>query len=357
MKALVYYGRDEQKWEDKPEPTIQAPTDAIVRMVKTTICGTDLHIMRGSVPTCTSGRILGHEGIGIIEEAGTGVTEHKVGDKVLISCITSCGKCANCKRGSYGHCATGGWMLGNTIDGCQAEYVRIPHADGSVHQVPADADEEAYVMLSDILPTGLEVGVMEGKVKPGCTLAIVGAGPVGLAALITAQFYSPAKIIMIDLDDNRLQVSAAMGATHLINNKDGSAVSEVMKLTDNVGVDVAIEAIGIPAGWDVCENIVAAGGNIAILGVHGKSVTLHLEHMWKRNFTMTAGLVHGTSIPMLMSGVKSGRIKPRQLISHYMGLSEMRHAYEIFGAAAQHQALKVLMTNDVTAAKSTTRAA
>lgn len=347
MKALVYHGKGNIRFEDRPEPRILKPTDAIIRMQKTTICGTDLHIMKGNVATVAQGRTLGHEGIGIIEEIGAGVTEHKVGDKVLISCITSCGKCANCKRGSYGHCKDGGWVLGNTIDGCQAEYVRIPHVDNSVHKVPANADDEAYVMLSDILPTGLEVGVLEGKVKPGCTLAIVGAGPVGLAALLSAQFYSPAKIIMIDLDDNRLQVAANLGATDLINNQDNSAIAKVMALTDDLGVDVAIEAIGTPAGWDISENIVAAGGNIAILGVHGKSVTLHLEHMWKRNFTMTAGLVHTVTIPMLMAGVQAGRIKPRQLISHYLGLSEMNHAYDVFTNAAKHQALKVIMTNDI----------
>jgi alcohol dehydrogenase len=347
MKALVYYGSQTQKWEDKPEPKICFPTDAIVRMKKTTICGTDLHIMKGNVPTVDSGRILGHEGIGVIEEIGAGVTEHKVGDTVLISCITSCGKCSNCKKGSYGHCIHGGWLLGNTIDGCQAEYVRIPHADGSVHQIPAGADEEALVMLSDILPTGLEVGVLEGKVHPGCTLAIVGGGPVGLAALLTAQFYSPARIIVIDLDNNRLKVAEALGATDVINNRDGKAVDEVMKLTKGHGVDVVIEAIGTPAGWDICENIVAAGGNIAILGVHGKSVTLHLEQMWKRNFTLTAGLVHTTSIPMLMKAVQSGRIEPRQLISHHLGLSEMLHAYDVFETAAKYQALKVMMTNDI----------
>lgn len=348
MKALVYYGVGMQKWEDRPEPNLQLATDAIVRIKNTTICGTDLHIMKGNVATVTEGRILGHEGVGVIEDIGTGVTEHKIGDKVLISCITSCGKCAICKRGSYGHCAYGGWVLGNTIDGCQAEYVRIPHADGSLYQLPANADDDAYVMLSDILPTGLEVGVMEGKVRPGCTLAIVGAGPVGLAALLTAQFYSPAKIIMIDLDDNRLQVAAELGATNLVNNRDSSAVDQVMKITGGIGVDVTIEAIGTPTGWEICENIVAAGGNIAILGVHGKSVTLHLEHMWKRNFTMTAGLVHTTTIPMLMSAVESGRIQPRKLISHHLGLSDIRHAYDVFGSAAKHQALKVLMTNDIT---------
>lgn len=347
MKALVYYGRGEKKWENKPEPKLIQDTDVIVRMTKTTICGTDLHIMKGNVATVDSGRILGHEGIGIIEEIGSGVTEHKTGDRVLISCITSCGKCANCKKGRYGHCHHGGWVLGNTIDGCQAEYVRIPHANNSLHQLPADIDEEAYVMLSDILPTGLEVGVIDGKVFPGSTVAIVGAGPVGLAALLTAQFYSPAKIIMIDLDDHRLNVAADLGATDLINNKNGNAVEQVMKLTNNIGVDVVIEAIGTPAGWDISENIVAANGNIAILGVHGKSVTLHLEHMWKRNFTMTAGLVHTTTIPMLMSTVQSGRLQPRKLISHYLGLSEINHAYDVFTSAANHQALKVIMTNDI----------
>ncbi len=353
MKALVYYGAGTQKWEDKPEPKILQATDAIIRMQHTTICGTDLHIMKGNVPTVATGRILGHEGVGIIVEAGTGVTEHKVGDKVLISCITSCGKCAPCKRGHYGHCANGGWVLGNTIDGCQAEYVRIPHADASLYHVPANADDEAYVMLSDILPTGLEVGVLEGKVRPGCTLAIVGAGPVGLAALLTARFYSPAKVIMIDIDQHRLNVAQSLGATDLINNQQGNAVEQMMKLTNGVGVDVVIEAIGTPAGWDISESIVAAGGNIAILGVHGKSVTLHLEKMWKRNFTMTAGLVHTTSIPMLMSAVQSGRIQPRQLISHHLGLSEMGEAYHVFTEAAQHQALKVLMTNDISATRST----
>lgn len=348
MKALVYYGEKSQRWEDKPEPQLLSPTDAIVRMKKTTICGTDLHIMKGNVATVDSGRILGHEGIAVIEDIGKGVSEFKVGDTVLISCITSCSKCAMCKKGCYGHCANGGWLLGNTIDGCQAEYVRIPHVDGSVHHVPAGVDEDALVMLSDILPTGLEVGVMDGKVHPGCTLAIVGAGPVGLASVLTAQFYSPAQIIVIDIDNNRLQTAEAFGATHLVNNHDGSAIEQVMKLTGGVGVDVVIEAIGTPAGWDISENIVAAGGNIAILGVHGKSVTLHLEHMWKRNFTLTAGLVHTTSIPMLMKGVQSGRIQPRQLISHHMGLSEMSLAYEIFTNASQYQALKVMMTNDIT---------
>lgn len=229
--------------------------------------------------------------------------------------------------------------------------MRIPHADGSLYTLPEQADEEAFVMLSDILPTGLEVGVLEGKVSPGCTLAVVGAGPVGLAALLMAQFYSPARMIMIDLDDNRLDAANDLGATEVINNQDGRAVETVMKLTAGVGVDVVIEAIGTPAGWDISENIVAAGGHIAILGVHGKSVTLHLEQMWKRNFTLTAGLVHTHSIPMLISAVQSGRVQPRKLISHHLGLSDIQHAYEVFGRAAHHQALKVLMTNDISSSQ------
>lgn len=347
MKALVYYGPGKQSWEERKKPGLEKQTDALVRIHKTTICGTDLHIMKGNVVTVAEGRTLGHEGVGFIEEVGSAVTNFKVGDKVLISCITSCGKCSFCKRGVYGHCSDGGWILGNTIDGCQAEYVRIPHADNSLHLVPPEADEEAFVMLSDILPTGLEVGVVDGKIQPGSTVAIIGAGPVGLAALLTAQFYSPSEIMMIDLDDNRLEVSKSLGATRMISNRKGEAIAEIMKLTDGKGVDVAIEAIGTPAGWDICEEIVCAGGNIAILGVHGKSVTLHLEKMWKKNFTLTAGLVHTTTIPMLAKGVLSGKIQPRKLISHQFKLSEMLKAYEVFGNAAAHRALKVMITNDL----------
>ena len=347
MKALVYYGPGIQKWEERKKPEVEKSTDALVRIHKTTICGTDLHIMKGNVETTAPGRTLGHEGVGIVEQVGTGVSNFKAGDRVLISCITSCGKCSYCKRGVYGHCSDGGWILGNTINGCQAEYVRIPHADNSLHHVPAGADEEALVMLSDILPTGLEVGVLDGKVQPGQTIAIVGAGPVGLAALITAQFYSPAEIIMVDLDDNRLEVSKSMGATQVMNNRNNDAIERILKFTEGKGVDVAIEAIGTPAGWNICEEIVCAGGNIAILGVHGKSVTLHLEKMWKKNFTMTAGLVHTTTIPMLMKGVLSNRIHPKRLISHHFKMSEMLQAYETFTNAAQHRALKVMITNDI----------
>jgi len=347
MKALVYYGKMDQRWEERPMPSIQKPTDAVVRMYKTTICGTDLHIMRGTVETVAVGRGIGHEGVGFIEEIGSGITNFKIGDKVLISCITSCGKCQFCKRGMYGQCTDGGWMLGNTIDGCQAEYVRIPHADNSLYLAPADIDDEALVMLSDILPTGLEVGVLDGKIQPGHIVAVVGAGPVGLAAILCAQFYTPGEIIVIDRDENRLKEAQKMGATILINNSDNTAIQQVLAKTKDWGVDVVIEAIGLPIGWEVSENIVCAGGHIAILGVHGHSVTLHLERMWKRNFTLSAGLVHTNTIPMLMKAVKSGKVDPRRLISHHFQLSEVKHAYDVFFNAAETNALKVILTNEI----------
>ena len=343
MKALTYHGPGKRSWEEKPKPTIQKPTDAVVRVEKTTICGTDLHILKGDVPAVTDGRILGHEGVGVVEDVGTGVSNFKKGDRVIISCITSCGKCDACKKGMYSHCADGGWILGHLIDGTQAEYVRIPHADNSLHHVPKGADEDALVMLSDILPTGFEVGVLNGKVKPGDTVAIVGGGPIGLAALLTAQFYSPAELIMIDLDDNRLAVAKKLGATQCINSSDGKGVEKVMALTGGKGVDVAIEAVGIPATFDVCQDIVAAGGHVANVGVHGKPVSLKLEKLWIQNVTITTGLVDTNTTPMLLKTVVAGRLEPKQLITHEFKLDDLMKAYDTFSDAAKEKALKVII--------------
>src|SRR5665647_864487 len=280
MKALVYHGPGKKSWEGKPKPAIENATDVIVKIMKTTICGTDLHILKGDLPAVTEGRILGHEGVGIVEETGSAVTDFKKGDHVIISCVTSCGKCAYCKRSMYSHCVNGGWILGHLIDGTQAEYVRIPFADNSLYHIPEGSDEEALVMLSDILPTGFECGVLNGKVQPGNTVAIVGSGPIGLAALLTAQFYSPAEIIMIDPDDNRLATAKTFGATQTINNSKEDAIARVKELTGGIGVDTAIEAVGIPATFELCQSLVAPGGIIANIGVHGKSVELHLETLW-----------------------------------------------------------------------------
>jgi alcohol dehydrogenase len=348
VKAMVFEAVGKKSWQDCPAPQLRQPTDAIVRIRKTTICGTDLHILRGSVETTQPGRILGHEGIGHIVQAGDAVSRFAVGDKVLISCITACGRCDHCEIGFHGHCRDGGWLLGNEIDGCQAEFVRVPHADHSLHALPEGGSDDAYVMLSDILPTGLEVGVMEGGVREGSVVAVIGVGPVGLAAIVGCRSRRPGQIIAVDRDPNRLEVARSLGATHAIRNEDGCAAQRILQMTGGQGVHVAIEAIGTPAGWDICEEIVAAGGHIAILGVHGKSVTLHLERMWKRNFTLTAGLVHTHTIPLLLEQVARGEIEPEQLISHRFALSEAMQAYDVFANAAHHRALKVLLENDRT---------
>ena len=345
MKALVYHGPAQRAWEDKPRPIIQDAGDAIVRITTSTICGTDLHILKGDLPAVIDGRILGHEGIGVVEQVGAGVSEFQVGDKVIISCVSACLKCDFCKKGMYSHCRHGGWILGYTIDGTQAEYVRIPHADGSLYHFPADADEEAMVMLSDILPTGFECGVLNGEVKPGDSVAIVGAGPVGLAVLLTAQFYSPAVIFMIDLDDKRLAVAKEFGATTLINSSDGRAAQRVLDLTEGAGVDVVIEAVGIPATFSICQAIVAAGGRIANVGVHGKPVELHLEKLWDRNIAITTRLVDTVTTPMLLKVVRSGKLQPSKLVTHRFALNDIMRAYDTFGNAAKEGALKVVLTN------------
>ncbi|MGD9844884.1 MAG: zinc-dependent alcohol dehydrogenase family protein [Variibacter sp.] len=343
MKALVYRGPGAKAVEDRPKPVIEAPGDAIVKMTRTTICGTDLHILKGDVPSCTPGRILGHEGVGVVDAVGAGVTAFRPGDRVLVSCISSCGRCEYCRRGMYSHCTTGGWILGNTIDGTQAEYVRTPHADTSLYRIPDGMDEEALVMLSDILPTGFECGVLNGKIAPGTTVAIVGAGPIGLAALLTAQFYAPARIIVLDLDDNRLAVARQFGATDVINSAAGDAATQVKTLTGDRGVDTAIEAVGIPATFELCQDIVAAGGVIANIGVHGHKADLHLERLWSHNISITTRLVDTVTTPMLLKTVQSSKIDPLRLITHRFSFERILDAYETFGSAATSRALKVII--------------
>ena len=346
MHGLVYHCPGRRAWEERPRPVLQDPTDAIVRITTSTICGTDLHILKGDVPSVTDGRILGHEGVGVIEDAGRAVSSFRKGDKVLISCITSCGKCDFCRKGMYSHCRHGGWILGNTIDGTQAGHVRIPYADTSLYAVPPDADAEALVMLSDILPTGFECGVLNGRIQPGDTVAIVGAGPVGLAALLTAQFYSPDSVVMIDLDDKRLDVARQFGATSVINSTAGSAVQQVMDMTAGLGVDVAIEAVGVPATFDICQAILAPGGRLANVGVHGVPVSLHLDKLWDRNISITTRLVDTTTTPMLLKAVQSGRLQSRRLATHHFPLDDIMQAYDTFEHAAREGALKVILSND-----------
>jgi alcohol dehydrogenase len=345
MKALVYHGPGKKGWEEKPTPKLQDPTDALVRIEHTTICGTDLHILKGDVPEVTDGRILGHEGVGVVEAVGAAVTSVKRGDRVLVSCISACGLCPSCRKGMFSHCEKGGgWVLGHLIDGTQAEYVRTPFADTSLYKIPEGVDEKTLCMLSDIFPTGYECGVLNGRIEPGDTVAIVGSGPIGLAALLTAQFYSPGEVIMIDYDENRLELARVFGATKTVTSGDADAAQAVKGLTGGKGVDVAIEAVGVPESFELCEAIIAPGGRIANIGVHGKAVTLHLETLWAANISITTRLVDTFTTPRLLKMVQTERLQPEKLVSHRFRMDEILKAYETFSNAAREKALKVLIS-------------
>ncbi|PCH38837.1 alcohol dehydrogenase GroES domain protein [Wolfiporia cocos MD-104 SS10] len=342
MKALAYLGKGEIGVVERPKPTIQFPTDAVVKLLKTTICGTDLHIMKGDVPTVPEGRILGHEGIGTIESVGSSVASFAPGDLVVISCITACGTCNFCRRGITSHCTSGGWVLGNTVDGTQAEYVRVQFANTSLYHAPKGVDLNALVMTSDILPTSLECGVLNGRVQPGSSVAVIGAGPVGLAALMTAQLYSPRLSIAIDVDGNRLEAARKHGATHTVRSGP-NAVKEVMDITGGLGVDSAIEAVGIPATFELCQDLVGVGGTIANVGVHGSKVDLHLEKLWDRNVAITTRLVDAVTTPTLLQMLESGRLDATPLTTHHFRFSEIMESYATFKAAAENKALKVII--------------
>jgi alcohol dehydrogenase len=351
MKALVYHGPNQKAWEEVPNPKIVDPTDVIVQVDTTTICGTDLHILKGDVPAVTDGRILGHEGVGTITEVGSAVGKLVVGDRVIISCITSCGSCSYCHRQLPAHCLNKegtsgiGWILGHLIDGTQAEYVRVPFAESSLHKLPAGVSDEAAVMLSDILPTGFEIGVRNGRVKPGDVVAIVGAGPVGLSAMMTAGLYGASRIIAIDLDDNRLMQARSFGATESVNSGTAGWKDEVMALTeDGMGVDVAIEAVGIPQTFDMATEIIRPGGTVANVGVHGKSVELKLQDLWIKDIAITTGLVSATTTPMLLRLVAQGKLTPEKFVTHRFTFDNMMDAYDTFSRAAATKALKVVIT-------------
>ena len=345
MKALVYRGPGQKAWEDVPKPTIADDTDAIVRVDAVTICGTDLHILKGDVPTVTEGRILGHEAVGTVEAVGSGVKNVAVGDRVLVSCITACGSCRYCREGSYGQClGGGGWILGHLIDGTQAEFVRVPFADTSTYKVPDGVSDEIILMLADILPTGYEVGVLNGAVRPGDTVAVVGTGPIGLAAVLGAKLFSPAHVIGIDLADSRLDAAKQFGADIVINSTREDPVEVVRQLTDGLGADVAIEAVGVPASFETCTRLIRPGGHVANIGVHGEPATLHLEELWIRNVTITTGLVDTYSTPTLLNLVKSEQVNPSKFITHHFGFDEFLDAYDTFARAADTGALKVVVT-------------
>ena len=345
MRAVVYHGPGRKAWEEVPMPVVIDDTDAIVRVDATTICGTDLHILKGDVPAVSDGRILGHEAVGTVETVGGGVKNVKVGDRVLVSCVTACGACRYCREGSYGQClGGGGWILGHKIDGTQAEYVRVPFADNSTYAVPEGVSDEQILMLADILPTGYEVGVLNGQVRPGDVVAVVGAGPIGLSAMMGARLYSPAHVVAIDLADNRLEAAKQFGADITINNGREDALAIVRDLTSGLGADVAIEAVGVPDTFELATQLARPGGHIANIGVHGKPVTLHLEELWIRNVTITTGLVDTYSTPTLLKLAQGHQIDAERFVTHHFTLDQFDEAYDVFARAADTGALKVVLT-------------
>jgi alcohol dehydrogenase len=345
MKALVYHGPGQRAWEDAPDPVIQEPTDVIVRIDSSTICGTDLHILKGDVPEVKPGTILGHEAVGTVVEIGNAVTTLEPGDRVLVSCITSCGRCRFCKEGRYGLCTGGGgWIFGHLIDGLQAELARVPFADTSVYKVPDELTDEQVLFLADILPTAYEVGVLNGGVEPGDTVAIVGVGPIGLAAIMTAQLHSPGHIVAIDPDASRLEKAAEFGADVTIDNSKEDAVAKVLELTGGLGADVAIEAVGVPETFELCADLIRPGGRVANVGVHGKCATLHLERLWIRDVMITTGLVDTSTTPKLLRLIEGGRLDPTVFATHRFPLADTEEAYDVFGAAADTHALKVVLS-------------
>jgi alcohol dehydrogenase len=347
MKALVYHGPGAKAWEDVPDPVLNASTDAIVQVDATTICGTDLHILKGDLPAMVDGRIIGHEAVGTISQVGTGVKNLEVGDRVLVSCVSACGACRFCRESRYGQCTGGGgWILGNEIDGAQAEYVRVPFADNSTYPVPAGVSDEELLMLSDILPTAYEVGVLNGAVRPGDVVAVVGAGPVGLSAIAGARLYSPSHVVAIDLAPSRLESAKQFGADVVVNNSHEDPVAIVRDLTGGLGADVAIEAVGTPATFELATELVRPVGRVANIGVHGAPATLHLEKLWSRDVTITTGLVDTFSIPTLLSLIITGQVDARRFVTHRFGLDEMMAAYDIFGRASETGALKVVLSRD-----------
>lgn len=343
MKAFVFHGPGKSSWDEVPDPDIEDASDAIVRVGTTTICGTDLHILKGDLPEVTPGRVLGHEAVGEVVEVGDDVRTVRPGDRVLVSCISSCGRCRFCRERRYGQCrGGGGWVLGHLIDGTQAEYVRIPYADLSVYPLPAAVDDKEGVLLSDILPTAYEVGVLNGGVRPGDTVVIVGAGPVGLAAIATARLYSPGRIIVVDLAQSRLEAARALGADAVVNaGEDPQQLVE--DLTEGLGADAAIEAVGVPDSFELCTRVVRPGGRVANVGVHGKPADLHLEDLWIKDVTITTGLVDTFSTPVLLCMLTAGRLSTGSLVTHHFDLAQMEEAYEVFAAAAETGALKVVL--------------
>ena len=347
MRALVYHGPGSKAWEEVPKPALRDDTDAIVRVDAVTICGTDLHILKGDVPAVTDGRILGHEAVGTVEQVGAGVKIVRPGDRVLVSCISACGRCRFCREGRYGQClGGGGWILGHLIDGTQAEYVRVPFADTSTYPAPAGVADEELLMLADILPTGYEVGVLNGRVRPGDVVAVVGAGPIGLSAIMGARLFSPSHVIAIDMAAPRLEAAKQFGADVVVNNSLEDPMAAVRQLTGGLGADVTVEAVGVPATFELAAQLVRPGGTVANIGVHGEPATLHLEELWIKDVTITTGLVDTYSTPTLLRLISSHQVDAGRFVTHHFALDDFMSAYDVFSRPADTGALKVVLSRN-----------
>jgi alcohol dehydrogenase len=345
MRALVYHGPGEKAWEEFPAPAIQDPTDALVRVDAVTICGTDLHILRGDVPEVEAGRILGHEAVGTVEEVGAGVRDVRVGDRVLVSCISACGTCRFCREGRYGQClGGGGWILGHLVDGTQAEYVRVPFADTSTYRAPDGVSDEELLMLADIMPTSFEVGVLNGQVGPGDVVVVVGAGPIGLAAILTARLYSPALIVAVDKADSRLEAAKSFGADVTVNNDREDPHEVVRGLTEGLGADVTMEAVGVPETFELAAALVRPGGHVANIGVHGRPASLHLEDLWIKDVTITTGLVDTSSTARLLKLLSAHQVRTDRFVTHHFAMDDFIEAYDVFDRAGETGALKMVLT-------------
>jgi alcohol dehydrogenase len=344
INALVYHGPGRKAWEARPDPEIARPTDAIVQLTTSTICGTDLHILAGDVPEVRPGTVLGHEGVGVVIETGAAVIGLAEGDRVLVSCITSCGRCRFCREGRYGLCTGGGgWILGHLVDGLQAEYARVPFAETSVQKVPEGLTDEQVLFLSDVLPTAYAVGVLAGGVQPGDTVAIVGTGPVGLGVILTSKLLSPGLIVAIDVSESRRDRAVELGADLAIDPTSEDAVALLRELTHGLGADVAVEAVGSPATFELCTRLVRRGGHVANVGVHGHAATLHLERLWAGDLTITTGLVDTSSVPTLLELVGRGRLDPLPFATHRFALGDVEQAYATFADPSRSGALKVVL--------------
>lgn len=345
MKAFVYHGPEKMSLDQVPKPTIIKPTDAIVKVTTSTICGTDKHIRHGGMPEVEPGRIIGHEFCGIVEEVGSSVNKFKKGDKVAVSCVTQCMDCYYCRRGMYSQCTTGSWIYGYMIDGCQADYVRVPYADSGMYIIPDSLTDEDVLFVGDILSTGY-FGAENGNIQPGDTVAVFGSGPVGMCAMATARLWGPARIVAVDIDDSRLEFAKKNGwADYGLNPQKVDVVQALKDMTGGRGADVTIEANGFEPTFKGAIDGVRAGGTVSLIGVFEKPQVVEMNKLWIKNIAIKMGLVNANRISELIDLIKEGKLNMKPLITHTLPLSQVAEGYDIF-EERRDNAIKVVLKDD-----------